>query len=344
MAKKKIESSGFELHESGGRIAPREELGGDKYVIRLMGWDEGASIVHGSSADYPVSVIKRDFPESFPAGTRMRANHDGFCEDGGDITRIVAKTIDTPWAEKDGMYATAYVSENYTTLMREFADVIGTSISAAGELDPRNDVEHEQFDPEFPKTVTRFYTAEESPYNSVDFVEAPGADGRVIRAVESAAKNLFAVEGAFNVREQAKFAGTLLENKSPAAVPPTADEGNKMLTDEEVTALVEQATTAAVARAVEALRPAPEEVRMEVVAEAAMTAGLSEEGRQSVYERVAGGMSATDAIAREQARENAIEAEVQKRLEAAKPAPSAPRYAAFGESASVNVSVDELAG
>lgn len=329
------------LHEAGGRIKPREDLGGDKYVVRLMGWDEGESIVHGSSADYPVNVIKRDFPESFPAGTRMRANHDGFCEDGGDITRIVAKTLDTPWAEKDGMYATAYVSENYTTLMREFAEVIGTSISAAGELDPRNDPEHEQFDPEFPKTVTRFYTAEESPYNSVDFVEAPGADGRVIRAVESAAKEIFA-EGRFNIREQTKFVGKRVEEKSPKAVPPKANEGKKMDPEEE-TALVERVASAAVAKAVEALRPAPEEVRMENVAEAAIEAGLSKEGREGVYERVEAGMPVAEAIEKEKSREAAIEARVKATIESEAKA-KAPSYTTFGESAAADYTADELAG
>lgn len=179
---------------------------GQKIKVRLMGWEPGAVFVEGSSADYPVERIIRDFPESFPSGTRMRANHDSMCEAGGDVRRIMAKTTTAPWAESDGMYAEALVREGEATdFIRQFADVIGTSISTAVEVEttPRLD---DEGNPEFDESgkpvmvprrsprgaviVERFLSMSESPYNSVDFVEVPGADGAVVNLALESAKQI----------------------------------------------------------------------------------------------------------------------------------------------------------
>lgn len=206
---------------------------GQKIKVRLMGWAPGATVVEGSSADYPVDRIVRDFPESFPAGTRMRANHDSMCEAGGDVRRIMAKTISAPWEEADGMYANALVREGEATeFVRQFADVIGTSISTAVEIQttPQLDDEGQPIlDDEgqavmVPRRsergaviVERFLSMSESPYNSVDFVEVPGADGAVVNLALESAKKL--VDHTM-LREASTFAIGLAgvrEKTSPAA-------------------------------------------------------------------------------------------------------------------------------
>lgn len=290
------------LHEAGGsRIKPREGKG-DKYRARVMGWEPGAEFVEGSSAWYPVAVIRRDFAEAFPSGTRMRANHDGFCEMGGDIKRIAAKTTSIPTSEADGMYADIYVGEEWSTFAREFADVIGLSISAAAAVEMA-EVEGEDGEPvmrpvlrDGKPIVERFLTAEESPYNAIDLVEAPGADGRITKAIESAVKTY---EG-MDIRHQANFAEGLpqihrilqeeaAEKKSETAPSRHTQEGTKM--DTELQTFLEgmeaRITADTASRITEALKPteapAPK-VSTKDVAEAVSAAGLSDVGAAVVYE------------------------------------------------------------
>lgn len=325
------------VHEAGSRIPYQGEGKGDTYKIRIMGWEPGAEYVNGSSGDYSVEGIKRSGAAAWPVGTRMRANHDGFCEDGGDIRRVIARTIDTPWSESDGLYTNMRVSEEWSPYVREYGDIIGLSISAAGKLrmeaatdedgnvlrdaDGKPIMQPVINEDTGKKIVDEFYSAEDSPYNSIDFVEAPGADGRIVmRLVESARAHL----PEMNVREQARFASGLTEKRGAEAVPPrtTREEENSM--DEEQKALiaaqVSEAVTAALPDVVksvtEALRPseAPAEVQGWDVAEAAIEAGLSKGARKGVYERVAGGMSAADAIAKESEREAEIRSELTEKL------------------------------
>jgi hypothetical protein len=206
---------------------------GQKIKVRLMGWEPGSTVVEGSSADYPVDRIVRDFPESFPAGTRMRANHDSMCEAGGDVRRIMAKTTSAPWAEADGMYAEALVREGEATeFIRQFADVIGTSISTAVEVQQTPALDDEGF-PKLDEDgepvliplrsergaviVDRFLSMSESPYNSVDFVEVPGADGAIVNLALESAKEIV---NHTMLREASSFAIGLAgvrEKSSPAA-------------------------------------------------------------------------------------------------------------------------------
>lgn len=306
----------LKLHEAGGRIAPREDLPGPVYKIRIMGWTPGSDMAEGSSAMYPVAALKASVPDAFPKGTRMRANHDGLCEDGGDITRLVGKTIDTPWAEADGMYTNIQASPNFAEVLERYADSIGVSISAAGEMETEQD---ENGDPAFvtdeatgKKVLKRLMTQEESPYNSIDFVEAPGADGRIVALVSEAK----AAAAHMNVREQAAFASKFIESKTSGN---PADEKNKGIDMDEATLRQilgesQAATVAAVdAKIAEALTPADpkdEAPKLEVVAEAIVSAGLTEGGRKSVYEKVELGMNLDAAIESEKAREDSIRKEL----------------------------------
>lgn len=298
------------------------EGGGDKYVMRII--QAGA----GSSGFYPAEMLERDVPSAFPKGTRMRANHDGLCEDGGDIRRVIAKTISDPWREGDEMYANFQVAEGYNDYFREFADVIGVSISAAGEYQTRPaspaeiesgvaDEGEEVVDRDEASgkpIIAKLYSQEESPYNSIDFVEAPGAGGRIVLALEGAR----AAMKELNVREQAKFVSTRFDEKDSSAVPPRSTKKGTSMDEAERNALIESITAQVTASVVEAIKPAaptPVETKGEDVAEAAFKAGLSEGGRKGVYTRVAGGEALEGAIAAEQARDKEIEERVTARLE-----------------------------
>lgn len=254
-----------------GTRAVTPEGKGQKIKVRLMGWEPGATVVEGSSADYPVERIIRDFPEAFPAGTRMRANHDSMCEAGGDIRRIMAKTTSAPWAEEDGMYADALVREGEATeFIRQFADVIGTSISAGATVEQTFKLDHDG-NPELdedgepimvPKRsergaviVERFLSMSESPYNSVDFVEVPGADGAIVQLALESAKRIvdhtilreasgFAI-GLAGARE--KTSSVIRRGEDPAAEASAEEREGEHMDEKVVEALVSRAIETALA-------------------------------------------------------------------------------------------------
>ncbi|MDF2915912.1 MAG: hypothetical protein K0S70_129 [Microbacterium sp.] len=327
------------VKESGYRQGTRAvvpEGKGQKIRVRLMGWEPGSKVVEGSSADYPVSVIERDFADTFPVGTRMRANHDGFCEAGGDVRRIMAKTTSLPKAEADGMYADALVREGEPSdFIRQFADVIGTSISAGAEiemvakLDADGDVVTDENDEPVmvPKRsergaqiVKRFLPMSESPYNAVDFVEAPGADGAIVKVATESAKALiehmtireaatFAIGVAGDPREKTEARKVLGETSETA--PSRNTQKEKQMEAEEAQTIAENAATAAVKAYVESqAAPAPEQPSLGDIAEAVVTAGLTEAGRKAVYERVDRGVPVAEAIESEKAHEDAIRKEL----------------------------------
>lgn len=316
----------------GGRISLPKGRGLEGEV-RVMGWEPGATEVEGSSGIYPIKNIVRDFKTSFPEGTRMRANHDGLCEAGGDIRRIVAKTTGIPVRKEKhpdgpGMYAPVIFSEDWSTFAREFGDVIGVSISAAAELEPwpedqETNAYGEAVDEDgnvLKPTIKRFLSQEESPYNSIDFVEAPGADGRIVSlAVESAKNHVeHMVANTTALREAVTFAkGTIkpptLEDSE--ATPPRSNKEEDMLDAEERQTIAKEAAKAAVeafVAAQPATESAPEQPSLGVLAESIATAGLTEAGRAGVYRRVEAGEAVDAAIAAEKAHEDAIRAELSK--------------------------------
>jgi len=331
------------VHESGYRQGTRAvvpEGSGQKIRVRLMGWEPGSTVVEGSSADYPVSVIQHDFADAFPVGTRMRANHDGFCEAGGDVRRIMAKTISLPEAEKDGMYADAIVREGEPSdFIRQFADVIGTSISAGAEIEmeaARDEDGEIIMDGDKPvmvpkrsergaQIVKRFLAMSESPYNAVDFVEAPGADGAIVQIATESAKQLvehmtireaatFTIGLAGDPREKAE-GRKILGTETSEATPPRDTKKENTMEAEEAQTIAENAATAAVKAYVESQAPtAPEQPTLGTMAEAIVTAGLTEAGRAAVYARIAAGEGYEAALEAEKAREAAIDAEVERRV------------------------------
>lgn len=336
----------IDVHESGYRQGTRAvvpEGSGQKIRVRLMGWEPGSKTVEGSSADYPVSVIERDFAAAFPPGTRMRANHDGMCEAGGDVRRIMAKTTSIPTAESDGMYADALVREGEASdFVRQFADVIGTSISAAAEVEMEaatDDDGEPILDREGKpvmiakrsergaQIVKRFLPMSESPYNSVDFVEAPGADGAIVSLAVESAKTLvehmtireaagFAIGLAGDPREKSAARSVLAATQTSETAPSRNTEKEKQMEAEEANTIAEKAANAAVKAYVESQAPAaPEQPSLGDIAEAVVTAGLTEAGRKAVYERVDRGEAVDKAIETEKAREDAMRAELGNKAE-----------------------------
>lgn len=294
------EVSRLQIKESSYRQGTRAvipEGKGQKIRVRLMGWEPGAQVVEGSSADYPVERIIRDFPESFPIGTRMRANHDGMCEAGGDVRRIMAKTISMPVAEADGMYADALVREGEPTdFIRQFADVIGTSISAGATIEMVQKLDDEGM-PEYeengdPKMVPRrsergaviverFLTMKESPYNSVDFVEVPGADGAVVALAVESARNI--VEH-MTIREASTFAIDLAGKREKPGVTSAQEKKENEMDIEKVVEAIDAKLAPIVAFVNESKATTAEGAQAKVDAEALTAAGKSavEKYRESI--------------------------------------------------------------
>lgn len=307
------------------------ESAGDKYRVRAISYGDG------SSGHYGEKMLKRDFAAALPEGSRMRANHDGLCEMGGDIRRVIGRTISTPVAEADGMYVDILVAEEWSSYVREFGDIIGLSISMAGEYEDVPEgwhaegsdlVKYSEDGEEVARRkrdVTRLLPQEEYPYSTLDFVEAPGANGRILQALESARGHLPEV----NVREAATFAGdpfTAALARSHKTTEADAPGGHKedIEMDEQTLRSIlaeERATTVAAveAKISESSQPAEapvEKPSMGAMAEAVVAAGLTEFGRQAVYEAVDRGEALQPAIEREQARE----AGIRKAVEDARPA------------------------
>jgi hypothetical protein len=329
VAKSATANDAAKFYEAGTAVAPTTARGvkfgearGDKYRVRVISAGEG------SSGIYPIEMLERDIPAALPQGSRMRANHDGLCEDGGDIRRVISRTIATPWREGDDMLTDIQVSEQWSPTITEFGDIIGLSISMAGEYEPipegGEDVGRgwwvDEAGNKHKRVVARLLSAEESPYNSLDFVEAPGANGRILAAIESARETLVHL----NVREQAAFAGKPWEREHMTSdgAPPRNTEEDIEVDEATLRQMVTEAVAAAVPTIAEAIKPTEppaEKPTLSTTTEAVVAAGLSQEGREAVYEAIEAGKPLEAAIEREKAREAAIVARIQREAEANTP-------------------------
>ena len=284
---------------------------GDKYRIRVISAGEGASAI------YPADVLERDVAAAFPAGTRMRANHDGWFDFGGDVQRLMAKTTSAAEWDKaeQGAFADIQVSEQWSGWMAEFADVIGVSISAMGEMeDPPEDPETGEIQYAAKPTVKRLLPATESPYNSIDFVEAPGANGRIVQALEAAK----ATAESLNIKDISKLEAELIEARGQSE-PPTPSEEDIEVDKKELEEMLAARDTALVESIKSALKPAEQPAEKPTVkqtTEAVVAAGLTEAGRDAVYEAIERGEKVDEAIAREKAREDKMREALRAELDA----------------------------
>lgn len=138
----------------------------------------------GSSGYYPASVLERDGPVVFPAGTKMYWNHPTVTEESerpeGDLRNLAAELVsgarwDANGLAGPGLYADAKVFAPYQDAVSELAPHIGVSIRAAGRA-VAGEAEGRQG-----RIVQQLVNA-----RSVDFVTEPGAGGQVLRLFESA--------------------------------------------------------------------------------------------------------------------------------------------------------------
>ena len=139
----------------------------------------------GSSGYYPESVLERDGPKIFPAGTKNFWNHQTDAEEAarpeGDLRDLASVLTEDAHYEKagpagPGLYAKAKVFEQFRQPVDDLAKHIGMSIRATGKAkegkapDGKSGPIIEQ--------LTRGL--------SVDYVTTPGAGGKVLQLFEAA--------------------------------------------------------------------------------------------------------------------------------------------------------------
>lgn len=138
----------------------------------------------GSSGFYSREVLERDIPTALPPGTKMNLDHQSetseWDQPAGTLATLVGATISEPqWRDlpEPGMYADIEVSEQYAGFIEQYHEIIGVSIRALAM------VSETDFDEASGKPLVSAILP--SPLNTVDFVTVPGANGRLIEALEN---------------------------------------------------------------------------------------------------------------------------------------------------------------
>jgi len=202
------------------------------YVIDVIksGWNKARS------RHYPAEVLERDVPKVYPRGTQMFIDHPTQSEADDrperSVSTLAAVFTDTPWAvkEDDGsvtMRTTARVFTPWQPLIGEAWPHIGVSINGIGKGD------HGQREGHYGLLM------EELTHGaSVDFVTKPGAGGRVVGLLESAAAAADSPAGRAAVLREAGSLGAFAESRIHLGFTQLADEmyGDGRLTrDERIT-------------------------------------------------------------------------------------------------------------
>lgn len=145
----------------------------------------------GSSGYYSAEMLKRDGPAAFPKGTHMYLDHMSEREKQehpeNSVKRLAAVLEgDAQWQDNGprgpALYAPARIGKTHETLIKDFRDDIGVSISAggvrvAGEAEGRKGY-----------VITKLDPRTENPFNSVDFVTLPGRGGEIVSLFEAAGR------------------------------------------------------------------------------------------------------------------------------------------------------------
>ncbi len=138
----------------------------------------------GSSGYYDESMLKRDGPVAFPAGTHMYWDHPTESEDAerperslSDLAGVLVSdpTWDQNGVSGPGLYANAKVFGDYANKVDEIAEHIGVSIRAMGVAEDGT-----------AEGRTGPIIKQLSQGLSVDFVTVAGAGGAVLQVFESA--------------------------------------------------------------------------------------------------------------------------------------------------------------
>lgn len=277
MANRVLKESGFSL----GKVT-----GATRWRARIIKPGQG------SSGFYTEDGIRTTGPESFPAGTKINADHQGmsafFEQPAGSVTTLIGAVATTPeWLSDDpegpGLYAEVEFSQEWAPFVEQFAPILGLSIQAYGY--------GENETPEGSPIIEGFIP---HPLNTVDLVTVPGAGGKLVELAES-------------------YSGTMPkfinENRAKMDSEATQVEANNGkdngMTPEEIQALTEALTNAvkgAFVELKESLAPAPktdEAPEMSAVVEAVVEAQLPKIARDKVLKAVEGGVKVEDAITAE---------------------------------------------
>jgi hypothetical protein len=166
----------------------------------------------GSSGYYSPTLLRRDGPTIFSAGTKMFWDHQTQAEEAsrpeGSLDRLAAELLEDAAYRDDGpagpgLYARAKVFERYSTAVGELAPHIGVSIRASG-ITKTGEAEGRRG-----PIVERLVSAK-----SIDFVTAPGAGGKVLQLFESAGRGPAHNPPAANGRQQEESKMTETEIKA----------------------------------------------------------------------------------------------------------------------------------
>jgi hypothetical protein len=206
-----------------GTIVPLREAKGTSFKLKLIepGW--------GSSGYWPAEVLERDGPAAFPAGTHQYLDHPTASEEAErpersvkDLAAVLA--TDAAWDadgwDGPGLYAETVVVDQFVDVIGAIADDIGASVNTwavteVGEAEGKRG-----------PIVKRLASADEAPFNSVDFVTKAGAGGEIKALMESArTKVTTPTPGDAPQHEGASTAAT-------ASAPKEADEMDEKLKEQ----------------------------------------------------------------------------------------------------------------
>jgi hypothetical protein len=218
-ARKKSGTSEAFAEADAGTIHEAKAGGpGGVYVLDVIksGWNKARS------RHYPPEVLERDVPKVYPKGTQMFIDHPTTDEADRRPERslgtLAAVFLEDPWTvrEDDGsitMRTTARVFSPWQPLIAEAWPHIGVSINGHGKGDYGEREGH-----------TGLLMEELTYGQSVDFVTRPGAGGRVVGLLESAAATARSVGGRAALLREAGSLGAFAESRIHLGFTQLADD------------------------------------------------------------------------------------------------------------------------
>lgn len=250
-----------------------QELTGKKWKVKIIQGD-----TQGSSAFYPKALLESS-PNVVKEGTRIYLDHKGEMErPERSVSRLAGVFASDSYYEDGALFAEAEIFSDYIDWVKERAKagVVGLSIHGAGSTYEENG-----------KKIAESIDA----VHSVDIVTTAGAGGAFMEIVESQSQKEEIMELPKELLEaldtQANALNELVEAQKKQAAK--FDELLESQKEQEQEQEVEEAKVTAAD-----------------VSEALVEAGLTKQGRASVYAAVEAGTELEEAITAEKEREQEI--------------------------------------